>query len=238
MVLFSAHQGFRIAACMSKLWNAQDPRQVAARAAVAASPQAATVAAAAPAPAPSPEEDSAEEEEDDEEAPAPAPSSGPASPGSPTPAVGPSMDGAAAPNNTATCSITLDSPPTTTVTCEPVLLKVGALAARRSTTYYSLCLCCANVQCKGLGRQTKKNCCGSRGATGKLQSKIRCPGKSYGLSAHEKLPSWKERPCELLNSLRYAGNQSILHSNSLCRVEKLFLHCKHATRMAWACAPC
>jgi hypothetical protein len=119
------------------LWNAQDPRQVAPRAAVAASPQAATVAAAAP--APSPEEDSAEEEEEDEEAPAPAPTSGPARPGSPAPAVGPSMDGATAPNNTATCSITLDSPPTTTVTCEPVLLKVGTLAAQRSRRMVHAC---------------------------------------------------------------------------------------------------
>lgn len=41
------------------------------------------------------------------------------------PAMGPGVDGASAPNSTATCSITLDSPPTATVTCEPVLLKVS-----------------------------------------------------------------------------------------------------------------
>lgn len=42
-----------------------------------------------------------------------------------SPAISPGVDGASAANSTATCSITLDSPPTATVTCEPVLLKVS-----------------------------------------------------------------------------------------------------------------
>eukprot|EP00884_Botryococcus_braunii_P011313 jgi/Botrbrau1/20182/Bobra.0173s0080.1 len=42
----------------------------------------------------------------------------------PSLAMAPGLEAASVPDSTATCSITLESPPTSTVTCEPVLLKV------------------------------------------------------------------------------------------------------------------